>query len=210
MNHSLISSRYLTGLTCQVCKALREIVDGNVHLQLCIELYIDQMSLDELHRPARPSPLDAIQALRQNRTAWASLSPHSMNNLNVSPYPTYEVVGRMFARGVSRPGTSNLTSGIELWQLPERGDIAREKCDVCIREDFGLDAIDFTFDPAQDLLVLAELTQYASSLCILRICIQLTLCIGRENCSSISSVYRILVNITRVLLLSRPNSSTST
>lgn len=158
----------------QTCQRLRGLVDTTAQLQLAIELFIDgllPLELPTQSAVAAPPPTasENVALLRRRRTAWESLEPNNVLSLDLKSevYVTYEVAGAIFAQGKPRTNDTEPTSSIDFWEIPRAhgGDAATRHFR---HDDFGFDAVDFTFDPTQDLLVLAEIHESVAAIADLR------------------------------------------
>ncbi|KAH9850916.1 hypothetical protein C2E23DRAFT_904719 [Lenzites betulinus] len=128
----------------QVCRLLRDIIDGDVRVQYKIELAAAGME------DGPPSTLTASERLRMLKTrqeAWDKLQWTGRGEMPMSQGGVWELYGGVLAQGES-------ARTLAFKQLPSkiRGIEERE----WRIEDVGVNIRDFGMDPAQDLLVIIE------------------------------------------------------
>ncbi|KAG6885734.1 hypothetical protein C0993_010561 [Termitomyces sp. T159_Od127] len=106
---------------------------------------------------ATPPFASRINSLHTRERAWRHFNWRSKHRLNIPPSgPIYDFAGGLYATG--EEDGDRLTRSISFWELPTSGDTNGEaglQSWTHLME--GITIIDFTMDPAQDLLVLVTL-----------------------------------------------------
>lgn len=103
---------------------------------------------------ATPPFASRINSLHVREQAWRQFNWRSKHRLNIPPSGLiYEFVGGLYATGDG--DGDRLTRSIAFWELPTFGDEASLRSWTHLME--GVTIIDFTMDPAQDLLALVTL-----------------------------------------------------
>ncbi|KIK68585.1 hypothetical protein GYMLUDRAFT_36043 [Collybiopsis luxurians FD-317 M1] len=131
-----------------VCRRLRRIISESSALQFTIELSRYCMR-STLSSHAEPSFSSRLKILQEREWRWRTLSPKSRNKLKLAHSATvYEFSGGLYGAGKE---TDRRTGFITFYDLPsvESGE---QRSHTYTFTDIHI--VDFTMDPAQDLLIL--------------------------------------------------------
>ncbi|KAI0719847.1 hypothetical protein C8T65DRAFT_635381 [Cerioporus squamosus] len=154
----LVHLEYRTLLHCrQVCRLYKEIIDSDIPMQYIVELGAAGM---EDGPPSDLTPSARLALLRERQSAWGRLTWRSELSIPMQLGP-WELYGGVLAQ---KQGGRKLV----FQQLPSaiRGIKAKE----WELSDVGTDILDFSMDPAQDLLVVAESRELGdATLCCLHL-----------------------------------------
>ncbi|KAJ4474169.1 hypothetical protein C8R41DRAFT_923933 [Lentinula lateritia] len=134
-----------------VCKCLRRIINDSSALQFTIELARCRM------KPAPISKLPVssrLRILRDRENAWRTFSPKSQHRLKLNHSGTvYEFAGGVYGTGKE---IDRRTAYITFYDLPSVTSGAQRSITHTFTD---VNVIDFTMDPAQDLLVLVSMNE---------------------------------------------------
>ncbi|KAJ3815215.1 hypothetical protein F5876DRAFT_31237, partial [Lentinula aff. lateritia] len=134
-----------------VCKCLRRIINESSALQFTIELARCRM------KPAPTSKLpisSCLRILRDRENAWRTFNPKSQHKLKLNHSGTvYEFAGGVYGTGKE---IDRRTAYITFYDLPSVTSGAQRSITHTFTD---VNVIDFTMDPAQDLLVLVSMNE---------------------------------------------------
>ncbi|KIM26480.1 hypothetical protein M408DRAFT_193627 [Serendipita vermifera MAFF 305830] len=151
-------------LSCAACcHRLKELVSGSSELQFIIELAVQGLRLrnypvtsfhldDKSSTVKVPSAIKQIEIFKKSITARQALHPFTMASIPLERYE-YEICDGLFGHALK--DQENRFRGLEFQKLwIEEG---QDECPPWRRyNDLGIDLADFSFDLAEDLLVLVE------------------------------------------------------
>ncbi|TFL04471.1 hypothetical protein BDV98DRAFT_318220 [Pterulicium gracile] len=141
-------------LRCVVVnKHLRSIISNSSSLQYTLELGAHKFT-SVLPLSVGPSAAKRLQCLREREHAWRTLKWRGKRSFDLpAPGSVYEFVGGYYGNG--RDDDRKLTGSLSFFQLPTHGiDMTQQTWTHPFPE---VTIIDFTMDPAQDLLVIVSL-----------------------------------------------------
>jgi hypothetical protein len=143
----------------QVSKFAKRIIKESSRLNYTIELAKNRM-VSILPSSCNPTFSTRLNLLRTREVSWKYLTFKQRRILKLPPTGSvYEFVGGMYGNG--REDETRATASISFLELPSL-DAAllgnpQDELSVWTHTMDGVSAIDFTMDPAQDLLVLVAL-----------------------------------------------------
>ena len=142
---------------------MQELIDHSAKSQLSIELASECLVLAPWNDIPAATLLDR---LRRSREAWRTLRPTHEETIPIQDdiYTTYKVCGHVFAQGKPSqigPNDDSPAARVhEFWEMPVGGLMPVEGEDTRGWHhkylDIGMDVVDFTFDPSQDVLFFME------------------------------------------------------
>ncbi|KAJ3875616.1 hypothetical protein F5051DRAFT_57595 [Lentinula edodes] len=134
-----------------VCKCLRRIINESSALQYTIELARCRMK----PVPTSKLPISSrLRILRDRENAWRTFSPKSQHKLKLNHSGTvYEFAGGVYGTGKE---INRRTTYITFYDLPSVTSGAQRSITHTFTD---VNVIDFTMDPAQDLLVLVSMNE---------------------------------------------------
>ncbi|KAF9078827.1 hypothetical protein BDP27DRAFT_1412765 [Rhodocollybia butyracea] len=138
-----------------VCRRFRKVINDSSALQFAIELSRCRM-VSALPSVSEPPFSSRLRTLRNRENAWMTFSPSSRHKINLAnPGRIYE-----FASGVygTAKEINNHTASITFYDLPS---IESGQQRSLTHSFTDLNVVDFTIDPAQDLIVLVSLNHDA-------------------------------------------------
>ncbi|KAF9014740.1 hypothetical protein BDZ89DRAFT_1076385 [Hymenopellis radicata] len=143
-------------LACtQVNRHVYGIIADSSRLQFTIELSKYRMSSRLPDNPLHPY-VKRLNSLRDREHAWRSLKWHARHRLGLPRVASiYEFVGGIYGNGRDHDRQDPIP-GISFFQLPYAGpdNDSSTKYEMWTHPFHDLNILDFTIDPAQDLLVL--------------------------------------------------------
>ncbi|KAG8749420.1 hypothetical protein FRC14_001387 [Serendipita sp. 396] len=141
---------------CATCKRFQHLLKHSTLLQLVVELAVHGLRLQTNTnlKDDDGSSVDILNAFKRSQEAWRKLEPFKTATIPLSKYE-YEIYGHLFAHGlVSNTGNFR---GIEFNDLKIDCEAEPRSAPVWKRiEDIGIDILDYSYDVANDLLVIVE------------------------------------------------------
>ena len=136
-----------------MCKTLRNIVTSTPRLQYAVELSLCQMVA--VDPPSRMSINAQRKLLAQREARWRALRWEKIHTLPIPRGgPIYEFVGGIYCNALGVVDERRASSAISFYQLPSTAADQGDRVRSWTLSVSGMDVIDFSIDPSQDLLVL--------------------------------------------------------
>ncbi|KAG8789645.1 hypothetical protein FRC16_001194 [Serendipita sp. 398] len=153
-NNMVLCTDHILRVT--TCKRFQHLLKHSTLLQLVVELAVHGLRLrtNTNLKDDDGSSVDILNAFKRSQEAWRKLEPFKTATIPLSKYE-YEIYGHLFAHGlVSNTGNFR---GIEFNDLKIDCEAEPRSAPVWKRvEDIGIDILDYSYDVANDLLVIVE------------------------------------------------------
>ncbi|KAG8828150.1 hypothetical protein FRC19_009234 [Serendipita sp. 401] len=141
---------------CATCKRFQHLLKHSTLLQLIVELGVQGLRLRAYTnlRVHDGSSVDILNAFRRSQEAWKKIEPLKTATIPVSKLE-YDIDGYLFAHGIA--SDTNSLRGISFNDLKIDSKTTPESVPIWRRiEDTGIDILDYSFDVANDLVVIVE------------------------------------------------------
>ncbi|KAG8812030.1 hypothetical protein FRC18_003122 [Serendipita sp. 400] len=141
---------------CATCKRFQHLLKHSTLLQLIVELGVQGLRLRAYTnlRVHDGSSVDILYAFRRSQEAWKKIEPLKTATIPVSKLE-YDIDGYLFAHGIA--SDTNSLRGISFNDLKIDSKTTPESVPIWRRiEDTGIDILDYSFDVANDLVVIVE------------------------------------------------------